>query len=85
MTPNSGRDVAIKGFGAAVHRIAFLYARLLLRLVRLATPSRFATDASAIVLPADECPFRSSLLASLSSLDVGGVIVSLLLAIDSPL
>jgi hypothetical protein len=58
------------------------YPRLLFRLV---TPSRFATDASAIVRPAEEWPFRSSLLASFSSLAVGGVIISLLFAMENPL
>ena len=41
------------------------------------TPSRFATDSSAITRPPAECPLRRSLLPSLSSFFVGGFIFSL--------
>ena len=45
---------------------------------RLGTPSRFATDSSARTLPPDECPFLSSVLASLNAFLDGGTIVSFL-------
>lgn len=50
----------------------------------LATPCFTATDLSAIVRPAEECPFGNCLLASFSSFCVGGFIVSFLVTIFAP-
>ena len=50
--------------------------------VDLTTPCFTATDLSAIVLPPDEWPFRISLLASVSSFLVGGLMVSFFVAIE---
>lgn len=49
-----------------------------------AAPCFTATDLSAIVRPAEECPFGNCLLASFNSFDVGGFIVSFLVTICAP-
>ncbi len=49
-----------------------------------ATPCFTATDLSAIVRPAEECPFGNCLPASFNSFDVGGFIASFLVTICVP-
>ncbi|QTO45683.1 hypothetical protein [Burkholderia latens] len=49
-----------------------------------ATPCFTATDLSAIVRPAEECPFGNCLPASFNSFAVGGFIVSFLVTICVP-
>ncbi|KVP84399.1 hypothetical protein WJ95_19680 [Burkholderia ubonensis] len=57
-------------------RIYFFFALIM--------PCFTATDLSAMVRPADECPFGNCFPASFSSLDVGGFMDSFLITIIAP-